>query len=234
MPEPTPTTDTGGKKLNKTGIILIAAGGAVVAYLIYKKKQESAGSNPYTNQAFIPVTGENVAGAGAPFTGAGGGSGGGSGSGEFISLLEQSQKENQQTMLEFLKNEQQERAQAASQQYEREAASRQSERELFRELFRGSTGGGAPSSGQVNTNGGQASPPSGGSNAAPPPPPAPVVTGGGPQPPSGNGCPSNRPYRSSRGCYSLRTCPNGCQGHDYGGGTVECQQGESRHGNCHW
>jgi hypothetical protein len=224
MPDPTPTTDTGGKKLNKTGVILIVAGGAVIAYLIYKKKQESAGSNPYTSQAFIPVTGENVAGAGAPFTGSSGGSAGSSG--EFINALEQAQKENQENVTNFLR---------ANQEAERE--NRRSERELISGIIDKLTGGGAPSSGQIGTNGGTASPASGGTPESKPVPPSSTTasaTAQKPQPSSGSHCPGSHPYQGSHGCYQNIRCGNGCAGHRYQNGTVECQRGESKRGNCHW
>lgn len=45
-------------------------------------------------------------------------------------------------------------------------------------------------------------------------------------------CPGGFPNRSSRGCYHDGKCGNGCGGHFYSSGAVECQQKTA--GKCHW
>src|ERR1700746_1634532 len=161
MPDPVPTTNSKPKKpLSKTTIILLMAGGAVAVYYIWKKKKEAAETTsiPYSSQAFIPVTGENVAGAGA--TGSIGNSGGASG--EFTGVLEQAQKENSELIQGFLKQTQEERRESEG--------LRREEFKSYLETIKGLTGGGVP----VGTG-----PPSGGTPKGEPTPTGP---GGSPPP----------------------------------------------------
>lgn len=153
MPEPIPTTDTKGKKLSKNAIILIVVGGGafLLWYKAKKKKEEEngppPGTNAYTAQSFIPVTGENVAGAGA--------SGGGSTvlrEPEANQALIKAEEENLKTIAAYLTS--------AQKPYSESEHERQP-------VTINVTGGGPPS----NSQPGSASPPSGGSPGSKPPPP---------------------------------------------------------------
>jgi hypothetical protein len=197
MPEPTPTTDKKG--LSKKTIYIIAGIGGLGLVLLWKSKKKSEGktseeTNPYTAQAFIPVTAENVGGVGA---------GGGSlGTSEGSQGLIEAQEKNQEFITNLLKTEN-----------ERQELQSKSENERFEKLIEritNQTGGGSPSSGQNPGGGGTASPPSGGTPPAPPVPPV-YPPGPGPTPP-GPGptivkCPSSYPlYNPANGPVGANSC----------------------------
>jgi hypothetical protein len=212
-----PTTDgpAQGKKLSKGVIIALVAGGGFLLYYLYKKKKEgevsATGEGGYTGQSFIPVTGENVAGVGAP--GSGGGSIGGESAG-FEALL-QANKENNEATQNYLKS-----GQEAQKEINRENnEARIKEAEIKNTSSTAAiTGGGAPASGQASSGAGSGG---GGSGA---------TTTNKPSAPT---CPSSYPINGPSGCYKNIKCGNGCEGHQYSNHT-ECQQGEAKHKNCHW
>lgn len=113
-----------GKKANKKTMLIVGGVAlAVLAFVLLRKKSESGGASNATepgtqglsNQSFIPVQGENVAGVGA---GAGGGASGESGGGtsaltdfftqeqertrEYMQAQQIENKENQQQQREWL------------------------------------------------------------------------------------------------------------------------------------
>jgi hypothetical protein len=199
-----------GKKLPKWAIPVGAV--AVVGIVLFLKKKQAPtegnatepGTSGLSNQSFIPVTGENVAGVGA--------SGGGT---------VESGSNNTELLREIIKG-------------DKESAVEQSkEQHLFFEQLIASlgTGGGAPST--PAPAGGVAAPPPESQPAAPPAvaPPAPAPA---PPPPAPKpaGCPGSFPLRGPHGCYHDITCGNGCQGHRYQNGMTECQVKTG--GKCHW
>lgn len=218
MPDAVPTERVPGgkpkKKLSKTAIIGIGAGALVLLYIVKKKKETEEGTegNPYTSQAFIPVTGENVAGVGA---GSSGNLSGESGTG---GLLE-SQTKYQEFLTEFLGKDTEARERQESQEHE--FLSKLIENTLAQ------TGGGPPGEGQNGSGGGSGG---GGSGPTPVNPPSP------PPPPSQ----PTKPPAPTPVQYKNITCGNGCPGHEYphgkqgkGSKTVECMTKDSK-GHCHW
>lgn len=141
----TPKTPQGkGPKANKKTMLIV--GGAALAILVFlflhKKSSESAGTKAtepgtegLSNQSFIPVTGENVAGIGA---GSGGGASGESGSGS-TQVLSEFFTQEQQSTREYMQAQQQESKEA-----------RQNEKEWLSSVLANlGTGGGSPTSNGV-------------------------------------------------------------------------------------
>lgn len=205
-----------GKKLPTWAIIGIVVVAVGLVYLLRKKKSAEAPANAteaqgLSNQSFIPVTGENVAGIGAT----GGGSSGGGGESNIASLFAEEQKTTQEYMRE-------QRAESAE--------ARKSEREFFAELFRNlGTGGGPPS------NGNQKAPYTPPQPEPPPPPPPPGPAPAPPHPPAPPSakCPAEfADYNPADGpvgphsCYkySRERCPNNAYPykHVYQDGHVVC------------
>jgi hypothetical protein len=153
----------GKKKLPKWAYVAGAVGVVGVIYYVKRHKESTEGqATPVadqgsTSQAFIPVTGENVAGAG------GGGSLGGE-SGNSSALLGLVSEENKQ-------NQEYQKEQSTALREYLQSATQESQKR-YEEIAKGLTGGGAPSSGQAGSGAGTASPPSGGSTSSPPPPPS--------------------------------------------------------------
>lgn len=199
-----------GKKLPKW--VIPAGAVTVVAIVLYLRKKSSStegnatepGTSGLSNQSFIPVTGENVAGMGS-----GGGSGGGTVEGS---------SNNEEALRELIKGNQ-----------EANKESQQESRAFFEKaLERLGTGGGAPSS--PAAQGGVTAPPPESQPAqqqrTPSPTPAPKPV------PKPAGCPSSHPNSGPHGCFQNMTCGNGCAGHRYVNGTTECQTKTG--GKCHW
>jgi hypothetical protein len=141
-----------GKKPPKWVIPTAVIGLVALVYIMRRKKPATTGNatEPGTeglsNQSFIPVTGENVAGMGTPF---------GSGTSETDSFI-----------TNFLKEQQQEMGLRRTEEKQETREAKQTEREFYERLMSNlGTGGGAP------TNSG-----SPGTTVAPPPEAAVPVT----------------------------------------------------------
>lgn len=219
MADPAPPKGKIGKKLPKWAIPAGAVG-IVLAVLILKKKQAAnagatePGTEGLSNQSFIPVTGENVAGVGAGLSSGGGESGG---------------ADNTAFLTEILKMNKEESAERA--QREREYWEHQ------RESL--GTGGGAPSSpapeGGIAVPTPMTQPPS----PAPPPPKAP----GKPTPAParcGQGSHKDFPNGTPPDCWrvSRTKSGNGCECHGHENGRLVCQGGYAHpkrgQSACHW
>lgn len=196
MPDKTPKGPK-VKGVNKKYAVpaVIIVGIALALYLKKKKAVEPSsvsGTEPGTqglsNQSFIPVTGENVAGVGA---GGGGTSESGSNNTQLLTEIIRGDRESNQEQIvqnqEFLKS--------------------------IMENLR--VGGGAPT--ETAPVGVVSAPPQGG--ATPPPPPPPPA-----KPP---------PAKPSPPAFTVIKCGNGCEGHKYKSGKVECQVRNAKH-QCVW
>ena len=185
MPEP--TTDIKGKQLPKWGYIAII-GGAVVLFLYYRKKKSEEGpANPYTAQSFIPVTGENVAGAGAsgiaPSTTIPAPE-----EGKTLDALLKSEEQYNNAILAYLQTAQR------TENPKTTTAELKELIELSKQLA--PTGGGPSHEGQIGSGAGGGGSPSGGT------PKTPVAT-----PPAVNSCPSSFPnYNPANGRPSIHSC----------------------------
>lgn len=196
-----PTQGKGQKPNKKTMLIVGGAALAILVFLyLHKKSSESAGtkatepgSEGLSNQSFIPVTGENVAGIGA---GSGGGASGESGGG------------NSQVLTEFFTQEQQSTREYMQSQQAENREARQGEREYLSSLFSNlGTGGGAST--EKAPPGVVVAPPQGG--ATPPPGAAPK--------PSSPSVPMNN-VKCGNGCAG-HEYPKGKNGK--GAKVTECQ-----------
>jgi len=220
MAEPTtPKGKIGGKKLPKWAIPAGAVGVVLIVLMLKKKRaaSEASATEPGTeglsNQSFIPVTGENVAGVGAGLSG--GGSAGGEGG------------NNTELLTEIIKGSKEE-----------SAANAQSNRELIAALL--GTGGGAPSSsgpqGTVQAGAPETQP------AAPPTPaPAPAPKKAPPPPDRcGAGSHADFPNGTPPDCWrvSRTRSGGGCECHGHQNGKLVCQAGYAhpKKGQqpCHW
>lgn len=187
--------------------------GGVIVLRKRKANQGQAtepGAEGLSNQSFIPVTGENVAGVGA-------GNYGGTG------------ENNNAFLAELLKgNAEQQREQSKQfQEYMREnnlqtQTGQEAERNFLRELLANlGTGGGAPTTG--GAVGTVTAPPVLAPPAAPAPPaPAPSPP---PAPPVASGCPASFPNKGPHGCWrwSRTKTGAGCSCHGYQNGVLECE-----------
>lgn len=200
------------KKLPKWAIP--AAVGVLLLIIFMRKKANNnateKGAQGLTNQSFIPVTGENIAGAGAPSPGGG--------AGESTSLLaglfQQSQEQNK-AFQEYLRESQSEDRLARKEEGE---AQRNFTTELFRQL---GTGGGAPSTGAAAGSTVVQTP----STQGGPTPPA---------PPASPECAPGFPFRGPHGCWrwSRVKGADGCACAGYQSGRLDCQH--KRGGVCTW
>lgn len=215
MPQDAKPNVKGGKKLPKAALPVGAV--AVVLLVLYLKKKKAAEGETATGgsereqlnrQSFIPVTGENVGGAGA----SGGGTAPGEGSGGLMELLKLQQAENKEQ-------------QALNREEGREQ--RKQEHEWLKELIGNlGTGGGAPHTGPPEGVTTAPPPPTAPPPAAPPPPPAPPPPAPPPPaPPPPAGCPPAFPNRGPHGCWrwSREKTGQGCSCHGYQNGTLECE-----------
>lgn len=194
MPDKTPKGPK-VKGVNKKYAVpaVIIVGIALALYLKKKKAVEPSsvsGTEPGTqglsNQSFIPVTGENVAGVGA--------SGGGT----------TESSNNTQLLTEIIRG-------------DRESTQEQNvqNQDFIKSIVEGlRVGGGAPT--ETAPVGVVAAPPQGGATP----------------PPSSPSSPAKPPAPSSPS-YTVIKCGNGCQGHRYKSGKVECQVRNAKHA-CVW
>jgi hypothetical protein len=206
------------KKLPKWVIPVVAAG--LLAVIVLRKKQSAGtkatevGSEGLTNQSFIPVTGENVAGVGAANYAAA----------EQSSNLQSIFTQEQQRTQEYMKEQRQEQKETTEQFVRQGQEQREAERNWIQELISTlRTGGGAPST-----------PAGGGSTPVPPPPtqtptpppaPPPYTPPPAPAPPA-NPCHNPAfPNPGPHGCWrwSRTKTGSGCSCHGYENGVLECE-----------
>lgn len=214
MPEPTPTT-TGPKASKKLPTWALAAGAVVIVggifYIKSKRAKESTGeATPYTSQAFIPVTGENVAGVGAGF----GSTGATVGNTETESALLHAYEEQSKNTLQFLTE--------SRKSQEQEGIANREFLKTALENIRNTTGGGPPSEGQKSTGGGSGG---GGEGAKPTNQPAPPHAAAKcPKAYSlwnpANGAPS--PHSCYRPAAGGHECPHSKKKHEYQDGHHVC------------
>lgn len=188
------------KKVPKKAVIPIAVGVLVLLALYLRSRKKATegnatelGTQGLSNQSFIPVTGENVAGAGAGNIGA----------------VPSNEGSNNTALLELIKTER-------ATQLEREKAEKEFLRDLITNL---GTGGGAPTTGGVT--GVIATPPQGGATPATGPAPGPAPSPGPTPhgcPPS---FPNRGPHGCWR--WSRTKTGQGCSCHGYQNGVLECE-----------
>lgn len=221
MAEPnTGKPKVGGKKLPKWAIPAGAVG-VVLIVLMLKKKQAAnsgnatePGTEGLSNQSFIPVTGENVAGVGASGLSGVGGSEGGGNNTELLAEIIKGNKEDQ-------------------------VAQNAANQEFLRSLIGGmGTGGGAPST--AAPEGAVAAPAPQTQPAAPPvaaPKPAKAPT---PAARCGAGVHADFPNGTPPDCWrvSRTKSGNGCECHGHQNGQLVCQGGYAKpkkgQSPCHW
>lgn len=210
-----------GKKLPKWAIP-VGAAGVILAVLIIKKKQSATagsatepGTEGLSNQSFIPVTGENVAGVGA-----GGGISGG----------ETGANDNQALLAELIKSNKEEQG----------AQDRANKEFLAGILANLGTGGGAPSSSGPQ---GTTVAPAPETQPYQPPTPAPTPQPKKAPPPAercGAGTHAEFPNGSPPDCWRVSRTKSGggCECHGHQNGHLECQQGYAKPKKgqqpCHW
>lgn len=220
MAEPnTGKPKVGGKKLPKWAIPAGAVGVVLIVLMLKKKQAANAGSatepgaEGLSNQSFIPVTGENVAGVGA--SGIGGFGGGESSSNDtlFAELLK-SNKEDQ-------------------------VAQNQANQEFLRSLVGNlGTGGGAPATSAPE---GTVAAPAPQTQPAAPPVAAPKPAKA-PQPAAkcGVGAHADFPNGSPPDCWRVSRTKSGggCECHGHQNGQLACQSGYAKpkkgQSPCHW
>lgn len=213
------------KPIPKKWVIPVGVAVALAAILILRKKKASAssatepGAEGLTNQAFVPVAGEHVAGVGAGNYG-----GTGENQGFIMELLKGNQESQRESSKEFQEY-------IASQNLQARE-SQEAERNFLRDLITNlGTGGGAPST-PAGVGVTPAPPPQTQPAPSPPPPPAPAP----PPPPAPKpaGCPADFPNRGAHGCWrwSRTKTGAGCSCHGYQNGVLECEHMAG--GRCTW
>lgn len=208
MPEPTTPK---GKKLPKWAIpvgIAVVIGGVIV--LRKKKAATSSATEPgaqgLSNQSFIPVTGENVAGVGAANYG------------------EQSSHNNEGFLREFLQSQKEEAGTRRAEEKAENQSARERETSFYEKIIINlGAGGGAPTG--AAPGGVVVAPPQGGATPQPSPP---VIAQPPAQPaPPKPACPGPKgfPYQGPHGCWhwSKEKTAQGCSCHGYENGTLECE-----------